>query len=246
MALTETATARPARPATAAMQAPTSTLGDLSWWITGVLAMVLVMLAVTVAALIRAATGDLTMAWFISRGAGISAYLLITGSMIYGLMITTRTATGAVPAPVTFSMHEFISLIGLALGLAHAVVLMWDGYIKYTPGVILLPFTSAYRTTWVGIGQIAFYMSLLVTVTFYARKHIGQRAWRSVHYLSFLAFILLTLHGIYSGTDSKVPAMQIVYIASGGAVLFLTLVRVLTRKRAHPAKAAPKPAARAQ
>ena len=203
MALTETATARPARPATAAMQAPTSTLGDLSWWITGVLAMVLVMLAVTVAALIRAATGDLTMAWF-------------------------------------------ISLIGLALGLAHAVVLMWDGYIKYTPGVILLPFTSAYRTTWVGIGQIAFYMSLLVTVTFYARKHIGQRAWRSVHYLSFLAFILLTLHGIYSGTDSKVPAMQIVYIVSGGAVLFLTLVRVLTRKRAHPAKAAPKPAARAQ
>ena len=205
-------------------------LADIAWWITGALAVIVVMLAVSVASLIRAATGDLTMAWFISRGAGIASYLLIAGSMMYGLMITTKTATGAVPAPVTFSMHEFISWLGLVLGLAHAVVLMWDGYIKYTPVNILVPFNSEYRPVWVGIGQIAFYMCAIVVASFYAKKLIGHKIWRLIHYVSFLSYLMVTVHSIQAGSDTNTSSMQIMYIGSLAVILFLTIMRILTAK----------------
>ncbi len=219
-------------PATAT---PTA-LADIAWWLIGALAVIFVMLALAVVSLIRAATADLTMAWFISRGTGIAAYLLITSSMIYGLMITTKTANGAVPAPVTFSMHEFISWLGLVLGFAHAVALMWDGYINYGPANILVPFNSEYRPIWVGIGQIAFYISALVLASFYAKKLIGHKTWRLIHYVSFITFLMLTLHGVQAGTDSNTPVMQIVYIASLATVLFLTIMRILTAKLAKPAR----------
>lgn len=221
-----------ANSATAAVQPAPAVLADFSWWITGTATVIAVILSATLAALIRAATGDLTIAWFISRGAGIASYLLITGSMIYGLMITTRTASGAVPAPVTFSMHEFISWLGLALALTHAVVLMWDRYIKYSPANILIPFNSSYRPVWIGIGQVAFYISALVIASFYAKKRIGHKAWRMIHYISFVTFLLVTLHGIQAGTDSNTTAMQIVYITSLATVLFLTVIRILTAKLA--------------
>jgi methionine sulfoxide reductase heme-binding subunit len=209
-------------------------LADMGWLLVGALAVSVVLLAIGATLLIRSFSGDITLAWFISRGAGISAYLIITGSMIYGLMISTRTATGAVPAPVTFGMHEFVSWLGLIFAAAHAVVLMWDAYIKYTPATILVPFTSSYRTVWVGVGQIAFYISALVVASFYARKRIGQKAWRAIHYISFLTFIMVTLHGFYSGTDSKTLAMQMMYLTSASAVIFLTTLRIFTRRGRKP------------
>lgn len=205
-------------------------LADMAWWLVGALAVTVILMAVGTTLLIRSFTGDITLAWFISRGAGISAYLIITGSMLYGLMISTKTATGAVPAPVTFGMHEFVSWLGLIFAAAHAVVLLWDAYIQYTPATILVPFTSSYRPEWVGVGQVAFYLSALVVASFYARKRIGQKVWRAIHYVSFLTFIMVTLHGFFSGSDSKTLAMQVMYLASTAAMIFFTTLRIFTRR----------------
>jgi predicted ferric reductase len=204
----------------------------------GALAVFVVLLAVIATLMIRSASAPVTLAWFVSRGAGISGYLLITGGMVYGLLITTKTATSALPAPVSFGMHEFISWLGLIFIATHAVVLLWDAYIGYTPLSILLPFNSSYRPVWVGLGQAAFYMSALLVGSFYAKKRLGakgHKAWRLIHYASFLVFVLATLHGIFSGSDTKVIAMQIVYIASTGLVLFLTVFRVLAPRAANRA-----------
>jgi predicted ferric reductase len=121
-------------------------------------------------------------------------------------------------------------------------VLMWDGYIKYGPANILVPFNSEYRPVWVGIGQIAFYISALVVASFYAKKHIGHKAWRLIHYVSFITFLMVTLHGVQAGTDTNTSAMQIVYIASMSIVLFLTVMRILTAKLAKAPSHSPNPA----
>jgi hypothetical protein len=41
--------------------------------------------------------------------------------------------------------------------------------------------------------------------------------------LSLLGYIGVTLHGYFSGTDTALPSMQILYEISGLAVLFLTV-----------------------
>ena len=226
---TPAGTARPAPPAKPEATPP---LADVAWWLVGALAVGSVLLAVAVTLMISSIQGNLTLAWFLSRGTGVAGYLLITGSMIYGLLITTKTGTGTVPVPVSFGMHEYISWLGLVFAAVHALVLLFDGYIHYTIFSILVPFNSSYRTAWVGVGQIAFYVMALISASFYAKKRLGHRTWQFIHYASFLTFILVTLHGIFSGTDSNTAALQAIYILSGALVGFLTMLRILLRRHA--------------
>jgi predicted ferric reductase len=55
------------------------------------------------------------------------------------------------------------------------------------------------------------------------RNRIGMRAFRAIHVLSLLGYIGVTLHGYFSGTDTALPSMQILYKVTGLAVLFLTV-----------------------
>jgi DMSO/TMAO reductase YedYZ heme-binding membrane subunit len=67
----------------------------------------------------------------------------------------------------------------------------------------------------------------LVSLSFYARRRLGAHAWRWIHALSFVAFLMALLHGVLSGTDSAARLVQVVYWGTGGSVLFLSLYRFL-------------------
>jgi predicted ferric reductase len=73
------------------------------------------------------------------------------------------------------------------------------------------------------VGVIAFYFTLLVTVTFYLRKQIGMGAFRLIHVLSLVGYLGATLHGLYAGTDSPLPSVQLLYKGTGLVVIFLTI-----------------------
>jgi predicted ferric reductase len=100
--------------------------------------------------------------------------------------------------------------------------LMFDRYLPYSPLQILAPFLSPYRPFWVGIGVISFYLIVLVTVTFYLRTRIGVKTFRSIHYLSLLAYLGVTIHGLFSGTDSPLPMVMAMYGLTFLVVIFLT------------------------
>ena len=159
--------------------------------------------------------------WYVTRASGIIAYLLLWFSTVLGLAVTSKYLDGMLDRLFTYDFHEFISLLSVAFTLVHVLVLMLDRYLPYSLAQILVPFISPYRPFWVGVGVIAFYIILLVTVTFYLRSRIGMRSFRAIHYLSLLGYIGVTLHGYYSGTDTALASMQILYKVSSLAVLFL-------------------------
>ena len=161
--------------------------------------------------------------WYVTRASGIIAYLLLWFSTILGLAVTSKYLDGMLDRLFTYDFHEFISLLSVGFTLVHVIVLMLDLYMPYSLAQILVPFISPYRPFWVGIGVIAFYIILLVTITFYLRNRIGTRTFRAIHVLSLLGYIGVTLHGYFSGTDTALPSMQILYEVSGLAVLFLTV-----------------------
>jgi predicted ferric reductase len=161
--------------------------------------------------------------WYVTRASGIIAYLLLWLSSVLGLAVTSKYLDGLLDRLFTYDFHEFISLLGLAFMLVHALVLMLDHYLPYTLTQVLVPFTSPYRPFWVGFGVISFYIIVLVTVTFYLRSRIGTRSFRVIHYLSLLGYLGATLHGYFSGTDTALLTMQIIYKVSGLVVLLWTL-----------------------
>ena len=166
-------------------------------------------------------------AWDISRATAIIGYVLMWASVVWGLLITNKMSR-LIGAQAVIDMHEFFSLLGLAFAFLHIVVLLGDKFSSYTPIQLLVPFASInYEPLWVGIGQIAFYLLMPVTFTFYIRKWIGYAAFRWIHFGSFVTYSMVTIHSLLSGTDTKNPAILLMYLGTGATVFFLTTFRIM-------------------
>jgi predicted ferric reductase len=150
-------------------------------------------------------------------------YFLIWLSTAWGLVVSSKILDPILERGFTYDFHEFLSWLGLAFIGIHVIVLMADKYLPYTIWQVLIPFLSPYRSFWVGIGVIAFYLSLLVTITFYLKAKIGMSAFRKIHYLSLVAYFGATLHGLYAGTDSVLPIANLLYKGTFLVTLFLVV-----------------------
>jgi sulfoxide reductase heme-binding subunit YedZ len=176
--------------------------------------------------------------WYFTRSSGTVAYLLLAGSTIWGLLLSSKIVKEGIPAAVSLAMHNVLSWLALALSSLHALALFFDSYYTYRLADITIPFIGPYRPEWVGLGIIGFYLMFLTSISFSFRKQIGQKRWRKLHYLTFAGFILVTAHGVMAGTDSGNIGMTLVYWSSGLLVLFLTNYRILTASKGRRRKQA--------
>lgn len=174
-----------------------------------------------------AAGAPAKLAWYGVRATGFLAYLAVAGSVIYGLMLSTKVLDAIAHRPVSFALHKDLAIVGLALSGLHGLLLLGDQTFAFTPRAILLPFAAPYAPFAVGVGQLAFYALAVVTGSFYVRRHIGQRAWRTIHYLTFLAFVGVTAHGITSGSDSGAWWAVWMYLGPTAVVVFFFVYRLV-------------------
>ena len=178
--------------------------------------------------------------WYVTRAAGLVAYLLLWLSTVWGLAISSKIFDPLVTRDYSYDFHQYLSLFALGFIAMHVVVLMLDRYLPFSLLQVLLPFTSSYRPLWVGLGVISLYLLVLVTVTFYLRKRIGTRAFRWIHLLSLLGYLGVTLHALYAGSDSPLSAAQLIYKGSLLMVIFLTsywLANLALGRLKQPARA---------
>jgi len=175
--------------------------------------------------------------WYVTRAAGIVAYLLLWLSTIWGLAISSKFFDRMLHRGFTFDFHQLFSLLALGFLALHVFILMADQYLPYSLAEILVPFLSPYRPFWVGLGVIAAYISILVTVTFYLRQKISMKNFRLIHYSSLLGYLGATLHGLFAGTDSSLPVAMLMYLVTFLLVIFLLaywLLMLWLSKRQQP------------
>jgi predicted ferric reductase len=166
--------------------------------------------------------------WYLSRSTAFVAMGILWASMMLGVGITNKMARLWPGAPAAFALHEYLSLLGLGFAAFHGLILLGDRFSNFTLAQLLTPFaTSGFHPFWVGLGQLGFYTWAIVTASFYVRKHIGQSAWRTLHFVSFFTFMAALFHGIASGTDTSLPWVQGFYWLTGASLLFLTTARVV-------------------
>ena len=167
--------------------------------------------------------------WYVSRAAGISAYLALTLSVVWGLLLSTNLADTWIARGRSVEIHRWISAVALGLIIAHALVLVGDPYVRFDLVDLLVPFASEYRRLAVALGVLSAYGAVVVFGSFWLRRQMGQRTWRAVHILAFPTFGLVTLHGVIAGSDSGTPWMRLVYLLSGAIVLWLVTYRLIAR-----------------
>jgi len=179
--------------------------------------------------------------WYLSRGLAFVALALLWISMALGLLITDKLSRTWPGAAAAFAIHEYVSLLGVAFAGFHALVLLGDRYIGYTPADILVPFASAkYQPFWIGLGQVGLYVWVLVAGSFYVRRRIGPTTWKLIHAASFFTFLVALMHGLAAGTDTGSFWAQAGYWFMGGSLLFLTAYRIAA-SIAGPENRAPAP-----
>lgn len=164
--------------------------------------------------------------WYVSRAAGLTAYLLLFINVCLGLSISSGLLGGVMARWRVFDLHQFTGLVAFGFLALHMFVLLGDQYTGFTVTQLLVPFASSYRPAWTALGILAFYLLLAVGISSYAKRRIGRRAWRGIHYLSYAVFLFSLAHGIFSGTDTSEPWAGLLYLSTGAIVLLLTLWRL--------------------
>jgi predicted ferric reductase len=101
-----------------------------------------------------------------------------------------------------------------------------DTSVPFSLAQILVPGIAPHAPLFVAAGQASLYISIVVVGSFYVRRRIGQRAWRTLHYLTFLAFLGATVHGIGAGTDTGASWAQWIYLGAATIVWFLLVYRI--------------------
>ncbi|GIL27927.1 ferric reductase-like transmembrane domain-containing protein [Actinocatenispora comari] len=154
----------------------------------------------------------MTALWYATRGTGVVALLLLTGTVLLGLLGPLRTASPRWPRFVVGGLHRNLSLLAVAFVGAHVATSVLDTYAGIGWWDAIVPFGSVYRPFWLGLGAVAFDLLLAVIVTSLLRGRIRYRWWRAVHWLSYACWPLAIVHAWGTGTD-----------AGGGWVLASTL-----------------------
>ncbi|MEZ4672084.1 MAG: ferric reductase-like transmembrane domain-containing protein [Anaerolineae bacterium] len=196
----------------------------------------------------RVLSDDVKLSWHLVRSTGISAYLLMVGSMIWGLLMSTQFVKNWSPGPLSMTVHSTLSWLAVVLAFTHALLLLWDTYFSYSLTDLFVPFTGPYRPEAVGLGTLAFWISLLITISFSVKKRIGNRAWKWIHMLSYVGFVMVTLHGLFAGTDGQQRGFQIMIAVSVCIVVLMLGMRLgkdhAGAKPERPVARSARPAAR--
>ena len=167
--------------------------------------------------------------WLLARASGLTAYGLLTASVLAGLTLKSRPFGRALKPAPTMDVHRFLALLGLGMLVLHGGTLVLDRTLHMPLAGLVVPGASPYRPAAVAVGVVAAELMVLIYVSFALRKRIGPKNWRRLHWATYLVFLLATVHGFTSGTDSTQPWAHDLYLGAVGAVAFATAWRALGR-----------------
>lgn len=179
----------------------------------------------TVALRLAASSGVGSPLWFLSRGSGVVVLVLLTVVVVLG--VVTRRGTGA--RGLTFvagAVHRNASLLAVALLAVHVGTAVLDPYapIRWLDAVV--PFGSAYRPLWLGLGALALDLLVALVLTSLLRQRLGLRRWRLVHWTAYLAWPVAVVHGAGTGSDATTWWSLALTAACAVAVAMAVVLRI--------------------
>jgi predicted ferric reductase len=170
--------------------------------------------------------------WFVSRSAGIMAWVLVTLSVCWGLFISTKAVAKASTPAWLLDFHRYLGGLSVFFTAVHLAGLVGDNYVYFGWAELFVPMASDWQPGAVAFGVIGFYLLIGVEATSLAMKRLPRRLWRAIHRSSFLLYFVATYHAIAAGTDSGNLWFRMAALASVNIVAFLTVVLILASRKA--------------
>jgi sulfoxide reductase heme-binding subunit YedZ len=177
---------------------------------------------------VLAATSGSKLLWYLARGSGLAALVVLTLSVVLGIVTSVRWTNPRWPRFVIELLHRNSSLLAFALIVVHVSTVVIDAFAPIGWKDIVFPFVSVYRPFWLGVGTVAFDLLIALLVTSLLRHRVGHRTWRVVHWFAYLCWPLVVLHGLGAGSDTQVGLVLMLNVACVGAVILALWWRLAT------------------
>jgi hypothetical protein len=172
-----------------------------------------------------AAAANAKVLWYLTRGTGVVALLLLTAGVVLGVMSSNRWASPRLPRFLVAGLHRNATLLAVAFVVVHVVTTVADGFAPIGYRDAVLPFLSPYRPVWLGLGAVAFDLLLALIATSLLRTRIGFRGWRLVHWLAYVSWPVALVHALGTGSDARTGWMALLAVGCAGAVVLAVLWR---------------------
>jgi predicted ferric reductase len=142
--------------------------------------------------------------WYATRATGLVTLLMLTASVLLGLLVAGRFSSQRWPRFLTQGLHRNISLLVLVFLALHVGTTVLDSYTSIPLSAAFVPFASAYKTGWLSLGAVALDLLIALVVTSLLRDRLGYRTWRRLHWLAYACWPVAVAHGLGIGTDRSV------------------------------------------
>ena len=188
---------------------------------------------------------DTHVAWYVARAGGTVAFALLSVSVVLGLALSGRAGSTRWPRFALEDVHRFAGILAGVFVAIHGAALLIDTYLPFSLRDLLVPGTAPYRPFWTALGVLGAELLAALAVTNRLRSRLHHATWKRLHLLNFAVWGLALVHGIASGTDSDTGWALALYTGSAGAVVGLSVWRVLAVRSAQRWELALWPAAAA-
>jgi len=159
--------------------------------------------------------------WYASRATGIVCLILVTSVVLLGLLVSRQGRLPGLPRFGVVHLHRYLSLLAVGFLAVHIVTAIADPYVTITPLAVIIPFVSAYKPFWLGLGAVSLDLMVAVIVTSLLRVRIGRKTWRVVHWTAYAAWPVAVIHGIGTGPDLRRGTFWLTFVcvvAVGAAI----------------------------
>src|SRR5262249_20653667 len=160
-----------------------------------------------------------TALWYLARGSGVVATVLLTAAVVLGIVTSVRWSSPRWPRFVVELLHRNVALLTVVFLVIHITTVVVDGFAPIGWKDAVLPFASDYRPLWLGLGAVAFDLIVALVATSLLRHRIGHRTWRVLHWFAYVCWPIAMVHGLGTGTGTKVGVVVAANVVCVVAVL---------------------------
>ena len=174
--------------------------------------------------------------WYLTRASGIIAWLMLTATVIWGILLSTKAFPNQRRPLWLLALHRWLAGLMLSFLTIHLIALIADSYVSFDLADLTVPYASDWKPGAVALGVIAVWLLIAVQVTSLAMRRLPRRFWRIVHLSSYVAFWLTSMHAAFAGTDTTSRLYQGGAAASILAVAWALMYRLANRRAVRRAE----------
>lgn len=179
-----------------------------------------------------------TVTWDIARAGGFTAYVLLTLAVVVGLALSTQLQSPSRwPRLLNSELHNFLTLLSTIFLIIHVLASWIDPFTHFGWNEIFIPLASHYRPVWMAFGIVGLYLGIAIGISTWLRSLIGYKWWRRLHVLTLGIYVIATIHGIGTGSDTQTPWALGIYLVSIALVSSLLCRRILALRKSKRTKA---------